>query len=39
MSTFKGQSGAPVVADNRIVAVHVGSKSNPDLNLGRLITP
>ncbi len=39
MSTYSGQSGAPVIAGNKIIAVHVGCKLKPDFNIGRLITP
>lgn len=35
ISTLPGQSGCPVVANNSIIAIHVGGKE--DFNVGRVI--
>lgn len=39
MTTHPGQSGCPVVADNTIIAIHVGGGAGKsDYNIGRMIT-
>lgn len=38
VSTLPGQSGCGVISKGNIMAIHVGSHSSEDLNIGRLVT-
>jgi len=38
MSTLPGQSGCPVMSEEKIIAVHCACANNKRFNVGRLIT-
>ena len=38
VSTLSGQSGCPVVVEDKVIAIHTGAKADDEFNVGRLVT-